>query len=151
MINLTALTDAFTDTLQRIPQLVGDLANADPASIIGYAPTGAIENQASETIYGQLPGTVLVMWKETRYEGGINPWTHTFCFYVRSMRGQPGYTLIDDIMNGVPNPGDGQRWRRCAVMPGVDPTDVTEITSPIDEEGIDYFTIMTETKEIGDQ
>ena len=58
--------------------------------------------------------------------------------------------LIDKIINGIPVPGDGLRWRYCPVMPGVLPANITDITRPSDTEGIDYHSIVMEIKETGD-
>jgi hypothetical protein len=80
----------------------------------------------------------------------MSRWLHRVEFYIRPQRGQTTYQIIDDIMRGVPDPGDGMRWYFCPVMAGVDPTEVRQLMRESDPEQIDYWTIQTETKEIGD-
>ena len=94
----------------------------------------------------------LVVWQETTFNAGnMEPWSHRIELYVRAMTGASAMTLIDDIVNGIPpDPGDGLRWHYCPIMAGLLPTNITGIARLIDEEGIDYFVIQTETPETGD-
>jgi hypothetical protein len=75
---------------------------------------------------------------------------HRFQFFVRAQRGASALDLINLIVDGVPNPGDGLRWRYCPVMAGVLPAVISSINRPIDEEGIDYFSLTVDTTETGD-
>lgn len=142
----------MADTLQSIPDLVAALDEASPDSIIPYIDENPKRNSVSNAIYRQRPGTVLVCWQETQFnQGDMEPWSHRIELYVRAAPGSSALTLIDLIVNGVPDPGDGLRWRYCPIMAGVLPTNITGIARLIDEEGIDYFVIQTETPEPGDE
>ena len=150
MVNYIDLTNAFVATLQAIPQLVADLANGAD-SIIGYIDMQPTHNTVAATIYSQPPGTVLVVWEETVLsEGDMSMWLHRVRFYLRAQRDQSVYTIIDDLIDGVPVPGDGQRWHYCPVMAGLDPTEVRRIARETDPEQIDIIVIETETRETGD-
>jgi hypothetical protein len=151
LVNFIDLTNAMVATLQAIPGLLADLEEASPESVIGYIDNNPKRNSVSNAIYRQRPGTVLVVWQETTFnQGGMEPWSHRIELYVRAMSGASAMTLIDDIVNGIPDPGDGQRWHYCPIMAGLLPTNITGIARLIDEEGIDYFVIQTETPETGD-
>jgi hypothetical protein len=151
MLSYIDLTNAMVAMLQAIPQLVADLANQSPDSIIGYIDVQPTRNTVAAAIYSQPPGTVIVVWDETMLtEGEMSMWLHRVKFYLRAQRDQSVYTLIEDIMNGAPVPGDGQRWRYCPVMAGLDPTQVMRIARETDPEQIDIIVIETETKETGD-
>lgn len=139
----------MVDALRRIPELVTLLG--DPAAVVGYIDQNPGRNSIGAAIYQMKPGTALVGWKETFFDAAeVEAWAHRYVIFVRAARGGSALELIHAIVNGVPVPGDGQRWRYCPLMSGVLPTNVVEITSPSDEEGIDYFSILTETKESGD-
>ena len=150
MVNFIALTEAIVVKLQAVPELVAMLGG-DPGSISGYIDRNPDRNAISAAIYQMKPGTVLVAWQESMLtEGEMEGWLHRVVMFVRAARGGSALDVGTAIINGVPVPGDGMRWRYCPVMEGVLPTSITEISRPIDEEGIDYFSIMTETKETGD-
>jgi hypothetical protein len=151
LVDLIALTNAFVDTLRLIPQLVADLDQGSPDSIVPYIDVNPQRNSWTAAIYQMKPGTVMVIWQETLLtEGEMSAWMHRVQFCVRAQRGASAMTLLNDIVNGVPDPGNTLRWRFCPVMDGVLPTNVTEIARLTDEEGIDYFVITTETRETGD-
>lgn len=136
--------------LRAIPEVVA-LLGGDEEAIDGYIDRNPDRNSISAAIYGMKPGSVLISWQETLLaQGDIEGWIHNVVIFVRAARGESSMELIDAIIDGVPVPGDGLRWRYCPVMDGVLPTNVIEIARPIDEEGIDYFSITTETKETGD-
>ena len=138
-------------TQQGIPDLVAALSEGSPDSILGYVDENPKRNSVSNAIYRQRPGTVLVVWQETQLnEGQMEPWIHRIELYARAAPGASAMTLIDLIVNGVPDPGDGLRWRYCPIMAGLLPTQVKTIARLIDEEGIDYFVLQTETPETGD-
>lgn len=150
MISLIELTDAMVLTLRSIPEVVA-LLGGDPAAIDGYIDQNPDRNALGSAIYQMRPGSVLVAWQDTLLgQGEMEAWLHHLVIFVRAARGQSSLTLIEAIVNGVPVPGDGLRWHYCPIMPGVLPTNITELARPTDEEGIDYFSIMTETKETGD-
>ena len=150
MVNLTELTNAIVDKLVLIPDLVAALGG-DTANIIGYIDRNPDFNSVSLHLYKQKPGTVMVIWQETLLtQGEMEAWMHQFVIFVRALRGASPLDLIDKIINGIPVPGDGLRWRYCPVMPGVLPTNITDITRPSDTEGIDYHSIVCEIKETGD-
>jgi len=150
LVKLEDLTNAIAETLRNIPDLIEDLGG-DPARVIPYIDEQPLKNSVSAAIYQMKPGTVLVLWQQTLFNRGeMEGWTHVEQIYVRAQSGQSALVLINDIVNGVPDPGDGQRWRYCPVMDGVLPTMVIEIARLIDEEGLDYYAITTETNETGD-
>ena len=150
MVNFIDLTNAIVDTLAKVPELVAALGG-DPANIVGYIDRNPDNNSTSLAIYKQKPGSVLVIWQESVItEGEMEAWLHQFVIFVRASRGNSPLDLINLIINGVPVPGDGLRWRYCPVMPGVLPAHITPITRPMDSEGIDYHSIVCEIKETGD-
>jgi hypothetical protein len=140
----------MVSTLRSIPELV-TMLGGDPAAVDGYIDRNPDRNSVAAAIYQMKPGSVLVGWLETFLtQGEMEGWLHRVVIFVRAARGESSLDLIAAIVNGVPDPGDGQRWRYCPIMAGVLPTNVVEIARPTDEEGIDYFSITTETKETGD-
>jgi hypothetical protein len=150
LVNLITLTNAIVDKLVLIPELVAALGG-DTANIIGYIDRNPDFNSVSLSLYKQKPGSVIVLWQETLLtQGEMEAWLHQFVIFVRAARGESPLDLINLIINGVPVPGDGLRWLYCPVMPGVLPTNVTDITRPSDTEGIDYHSIVCEIKETGD-
>lgn len=150
MVNFIVLTNAIVTTLASVPELVAALGG-DSANIIGYIDTNPDHNSVSLAIYKQKPGSVMVIWQETLLtQGDMEGWLHQFVIFVRAARGASPLDLIDLIINGIPVPGDGLRWRYCPVMLGVLPTNITDITRPSDTEGIDYHSIVCEIKETGD-
>jgi hypothetical protein len=149
LVNFIDLTNAMVSTLRSIPELVTMLGDA--AAVDGYIDRNPDRNSVGSAIYQMKPGSVLVIWLETILtQGEMEGWLHRVVIFVRAARGESSMDLIHAITNGVPVPGDGQRWRYCPIMAGVLPTNVVEISRPTDEEGIDYFSITTETKETGD-
>jgi hypothetical protein len=151
MVSLADLTNAIVDALRRIQPLVADLEPPVPASIIAYIDSNPVRQNLESAKYSMAPGTVVVAAVESiQTEGEMARWLHRVEFYVRPQKGQTTFKIIDDIMRGVPDPGDGQRWYFCPVMAGVDPTSVMLLTRVSDPEQIDYWTIQTETKETGD-
>jgi hypothetical protein len=150
LVNLIELTNAIVDKLVLIPDLVAALAG-DTANIIPYIDENPNLNSVSLALYKQKPGSVMVIWQETLLtQGDMEAWMHQFVIFVRAVRGASPLDLIDKIINGIPVPGDGLRWRYCPVMPGVLPANITDITRPSDTEGIDYHSIVMEIKETGD-
>lgn len=149
MIKLSDLVNAMAQTLVNIPELLADLAPVDPVkAYIDFNPTS---NSVEKAIYQMQPGQVLVLWVETALvTEAMSKWSHRVEICVRAMRDHSDYDLIDDILQGVPVPGDGLIWRMCPIMPGVLPTDVIGITRRTDSEGVDYAVIQTETAETGD-
>lgn len=151
MVSFEALTNAMVNTLRLIPQLVADLDGQSPDSIIPYIDVQPKRNAVRAAIYGQKPGTVLAVWQESIIEeGDMEGYLHRIELYLRAQRDQSVYTLVTDIVNGVPDPGDGLRWIRCPVMEGVLPTTLPRIARETDAEQIDLIVIYTETKETGD-
>ena len=150
VIDLIALTNATVDAFRRIPELV-DALDGKPENVIGYVDVNPDKNSVGKAIYQMPPGSILVAWQETVFDpASMEPWVHRYQYYVRAQRGGSALDIILKLVNGVPVPGDGQRWRYCPLMSGVNPTNVTNIVRMIDEEGIDYFVITAETLETGD-
>jgi hypothetical protein len=157
VVDLETLTLAFVDALRAIPELVAALASdplkpPDPMRIYGYIDNNPDFNSISNAVYEQEPGSVLCGWQETNLtQDEIPAFSHVFQFFVRApRRGTSALRLLTLLTNGVPNPGDGLRWRYCPVMSGVLPTEITNLARLVDSEGIDYFAVTTATKETGD-
>jgi hypothetical protein len=150
LVSFIDLTEAMVTALRAIPEVVA-LLGGDPLAITSYIDRTPDKNSVSAAIYQMRAGSVLVIWRETLLaEGDIEGWVHNIEICLRAARGDSVLELGIAIINGTPVPGDGQRWRYCPLMEGVLPTTIPVINRPMDEEGIDYFTIMTETKETGD-
>ncbi|HZF24026.1 MAG TPA: hypothetical protein VE030_11250 [Burkholderiales bacterium] len=149
MIKLADLVNAMAQTLTNIPELVAQLAPTDPVkAYIDFNPTS---NSVDNAIYQMQPGQLLVMWVETALvTEAMSKWSHRVEICVRAMRDHSDLDLVDQILNGVPVPGDGQIWRMCPILAGVLPTDVLGIARRTDTEGVDYAVILTETAETGD-
>lgn len=149
MIKLADLVNAMAQTLANIPELVADLAAVKPVqAYIDFNPTS---NSVEKAIYQMQPGQLLVIWTDTVLTmEAMSKWSHHVEICLRAMRDHSDYDLIDQILNGIPVPGDGLIWRMCPIMPGVLPTDVTGISRRTDSEGVDYAVIETETAETGD-
>jgi hypothetical protein len=151
VIHLATLTNAFAERLRLIPELVADLQPADPASIIAYIDSKPDRPSLAAAKYSMRGGTVIIAAIESEMaQGEMAWWTHRVEFYVKAQSGQSTYQIIDDIMRGVPVPGDGQRWYLCPLAAGLDPTQVVKLARESDAEQVDYWTIYTETKETGD-
>ena len=149
MVHLDDLVNAFATTLGNIPALVADLAAVDP--IVPYIDLNSAANSVSKAIYQMQPGQVLVVWRSTALtQGEMSKWDHRVEICVRALPDHSDLTLINEIMEGVPVPGDGMIWRLCPIMAGLLPTQVTEITRETDTEGVDYGVILTSTLETGD-
>lgn len=150
MISRSGLITAVVSTLQLIPELVAAL-EGDPANVFGYIDVNPQMNSRARAIYQQAPGTVMVYWDETTItEGEMEGWLHVLMIFIRAKKGSSPLDIGDLIVNGIPVPGDGLRWRFCPVMDGVLPATLKELGWTQDTEGIDYLYIRTEIKESGD-
>lgn len=149
MIDLKTLTGATVDTFRAIPELVAILS--DPERIEGYFYEGASQNKLQHTVDHTAPGSLLVAWVETvANESNNGWWLHRFHYILRGVTGGSPLDLLTALLNGVPNPGDGQRWRLCGFMDGLDPARILEISRQPDQEGIDYIQVTAEILETGD-
>jgi len=149
MIHFTDLVNAMAQTLLNISEVVAELAAEEPVkAYIDYNPTSISVEKA---IYQMQAGQLLVMWVETALMvETMSKWSHRVEILIRAKKDQSPYELIALIMNGVPDPGDGQMWRLCPLLPGTLPTNVLGISRRTDSEGVDYAVIETETAETGD-
>jgi hypothetical protein len=151
VVSFIALTEATVTTFRNIPELVALLADGNPDNISGYIDLNPDKNSTSKAVYQMPPGTVLVIWEDTTFDpAAMGPWLHRFTYFVRARRGASALEVMHTLVDGVPNPGDGLRWRFCPLVPGVLPANVTRIGRVQDEEGIDYHVIETEIQETGD-
>jgi hypothetical protein len=149
MINIADLVNGMATTFQNIPELVAVLAPVNP--VIAYIDFNPTRNSLSKALYQMQPGQVLVAWTETIYQvDEMTAWSHLVQVAIRPLREHSDFEVIDQIMNGVPQPGDGLVWRRCPLIDGVLPTNVTNIRRETDTEGVDYTVLNTETLETGD-
>lgn len=152
MVSLTSLIDAMTVTFQNIPELVA-LLDQGAASVIGYIDENPLKNSMSKAIYQMPAGSILIIWNGTSIEATASSmlgWAHMLQIFVRAKRGGSALTVINALVDGVPIPGDTQRWRYCPILDGCLPTDIRDIARLIDEEGIDYYVVTTVTQETGD-
>lgn len=142
--------NAMVNTLLAIPALVADLALVDPVK--GYIDLNPTANSVDKAIYQMQPGQVLVIWRSTSLiaEGSMSKWDHRLEICVRALPDHSDLALIDEIMQGIPQYGDGLIWRQCPILEGLLPTNVTEITRATDTEGVDYGVLLTSTHETGD-
>jgi hypothetical protein len=149
MIGLANLVNAMAATLSDIPEIVAILAPVDP--VVAYVDLNPTANSVDKAIYQMQPGQVLVVYRGSDLtEGEMSKWSHAVEICVRSLPGASDLDLIDAIMAGVPNPGDGMVWRNCPILDGLLPTQVMRISRNTDTEGVDYMLIETTTLETGD-
>jgi len=153
MIDITELTNDHVTTFQSIPEVVAELTGQDPSKIIGWIDHNADMNQFRRGQFEMEDGSVLVAYIETL--NGETPnqtgkWIHKFSYFVRAREGASAYTLINALVDGVPDPGDGQRWRTCGLMGGILPVSITQIERLEDDAEIDYYAIHAELSESGD-
>jgi hypothetical protein len=151
VVSLIAITNAMVDTLKAIPELVALLEGGLATNIVGYIDVNPTRNSMSNAVYQMPAGSLLVVWNGTTLESGeMAAWYHVLQIYVRARRGDSALAIIDALVDGIPIPGDGLRWRYCPIMDGLLPTEVRDVARLIDEEGIDYFAVTTFTQETGD-
>jgi hypothetical protein len=132
-----------------VPELVQILAPVDP--VVAYIDLNPTANSVDKAIYQMQPGQVLVVYRGTDLtEGEMSKWSHAMDICIRSLPSASDLDLIDAIMAGVPNPGDGMVWRNCPILDGLLPTKVERISRNTDTEGVDYMLIETTTLETGD-
>ena len=149
MVDLVALTNAMAQTLANIPELMALLDQGiDP-----YIDMNADRNSVAKAIYKQPAGSLLVVWQSATLDtqaSTMEGYVHVIQIYIKAMRGNSALAIVTTLLNGIPVPGDGLIWRRCGIMDGVLPTQVSEVVRLIDPEGIDYIVATTLTQEIGD-
>jgi hypothetical protein len=153
MVDYIQLVNTLTTTLRTIPELVQELPNADPNRIVAYIDRNPVMNTLTNTIYEMKSGIILVTWEATRIndqENDAGMWVHKLIVYCRSDTGKSALDMVKLVIDGIPNPGDGQRWRNCAIMAGVLPVKITEALRTPDREGIDFYPVEMEFKETGD-
>jgi hypothetical protein len=153
VVSFTGITSAMVDTFQRIPELVAML-DQGTASIIGYIDENPVKNSMSKAIYQMPAGSLLVVWNGTTLESGADSmlgWAHMLQVFVRAKRGGSALAVMNALVDGIPVPGDGQRWRYCPILDNCLPTEVRDLSRLIDEEGIDYYVVTTITQETGDE
>lgn len=149
MVGKRSLVNAIASTLESIPEVMVLLAEADP--IDAYVDDNPTRNQVDAAIYQMQAGQLLILWRETRLQReGMGKWLHLVEICTKPLPDQSNMDLMDAVVNGVPNPGDGMYWRNCPVMAGLLPTEVIEMTFRTNTEGVDYGSILTETLETGD-
>lgn len=149
MVGKRSLVNAIASTLALIPEVMLLLADTDP--IDAYVDDNPTRNEIPRAIYQMQAGQLLIVWRETRLQRDqMGKWLHTVEICTKPLQDQSNMDLMDAVVNGVPNPGDGMYWRNCPVLPGLLPTEVTEMTFRQNTEGLDYGSIMTETLETGD-
>jgi hypothetical protein len=153
MVDLIELANAQVDTFRSIPELVEVLTDADPARIYAYIDTNPDQNKIRDEIYQKLGGgEIMIAWVQTvlNETRGMSPWIHRFQYYFRADRDRSPFEIVDLLINGVPQPGNGLRWRFCGVMAGVDPVRILEVNRQVDAEHVDYFEVTAEFRETGD-
>jgi hypothetical protein len=149
MIGIIDMVNAFAQTFTAIPEIVALLAPTSP--VVAYVDLNPTANSVEKAIYQMQLGQLLIIYRGTDLtEGEMTKWTHTVEICLRSLPGESNLDLIDAVMAGVPNPGDGMVWRNCPLLDGLLPTKVTRIARNTDTEGVDYMLIETTTAETGD-
>lgn len=151
MVSVIELMQAMAVTFTNIPELVALLEN--PAPVTAYIDENPTRNSVSKAIYQMPSGSLLLAWSGTSMDieaETMLAWTHAIQVYIRASRGGSALAVIDALVDGIPVPGDGLRWRYCPLISGVLPTVVTDMARLIDEEGIDYYVVSTATQETGD-
>ena len=152
MISPTDVVNAMVTTLQSIPTLTALLVDGTN-SIVGYIDVNPLKNSVLKARYQMAAGSLLLVWNGvTLAEVGatIFAWKHAVMIYVKSQKNASDLDLIEAVIQGIPIPGDGLRWRYCPIMDGMLPTEVTAVNRIVDQEGIDYFVVVTSTQETGD-
>ena len=153
MVDLIALTNALTTTLQAIPELVAELPGSDPNRIVAYIDVNPAKNSTSNTIYEMPSGLIYVIhegFRRNEKENDASMWTHKLMVHCRADTGKRVQDMVRYVVDGVPVPGDGQRWRACGIMDGVSPADIQLGSRQPDREGIDFFTVEIDISETGD-
>jgi len=152
MVDLIELTNAQVDTFRAIPELVAALADGDPANVIAYYDINPDMNDWVLAQYQSPAGSVLVGWEQSARNSAENMemWVHSFSYFVRGQPGQSAFTIINLLIKGVPDPGDGQRWYMCEFLPGTLPGQVQLIERVTDEERVDLYVIRCDISETGD-
>ena len=137
-------------TLQNISALTA-LA---PGGIITYIDVNPDKNSVVKARYQMPDGSLLLVYNGVTLAtaAGISmlAWQHTVAIYLRAQKSYSDLDLLEALVDGVPVPGDGLRWRYCPVMTGVLPTQIPVANRMTDEEGIDYWMVNTTTQETGD-
>lgn len=150
MVNLIELTTAVAETWRKIPPLVEHLGK--PEAIVAYIDRNPDPNNLAKRVYEMQPGTILVAWQQTSFTASsMEAWTHSLQGFIKAKKGDSALTVLDLLVNGIPEPGDGLIWRFCHVLDATLPPQITEIVRIPDEEGIDYFILTMEIQETGDQ
>jgi hypothetical protein len=149
VIGLSHLVNALASTLGGVPEIVQILAPVNP--VVAYIDLNPTANSVDKAIYQMQPGQVLIVYRGSDLtESEMSKWSHDMDICIRSLPGASDLDLIDAIMAGVPNPGDGMVWRNCPLLDGLLPTQVMRISRNTDTEGVDYMLIETTTLETGD-
>jgi hypothetical protein len=149
MVGKRNLVNAFAATLAAIPEVVALLAPTTP--IDAYVDSNPSRNSVDKAIYQMQSGQVLIVWRGTRMlTETMSRWTHLVHLCIKPLPGGSYMDLIDAIVDGVPNPGNGQMWRLCPILDGLLPTEISEQTFEPNTEGVDYGLIVTDTPETGD-
>jgi hypothetical protein len=149
MIDLNALTEATADTFRAIPEVLTILT--DPEFVIAFTYTGAAQDKLETAIYQSPAPSILIAWVETLpNDKDTGWWLHHFQYILRGAADASPLDLLTALMNGVPQPGDGQRWRLCGFMAGLEPARIVGIAQRADQEGIDYIEVTAEILETGD-
>jgi hypothetical protein len=152
VINPTDVVNSMVTTLQSIPTLTALLVDGTK-SIVGYIDENPLKNSVLKARYQMAQGSLMLVWNGvTLAEVGstIFAWKHAVMIYVKSQKTASDLDLIEAIIQGIPIPGGGLRWRYCPIMTGMLPTEVTAVNRITDQEGIDYFVVVTSTQETGD-
>lgn len=149
MIDLTELTLAMVDTFRRIPEVLDIVV--DPKRITPYLYLGPTQNMWPVAVT-QTPGpSILVGWQETVANDSPNGWwKHRFEYILRGVTSGSPLDLLTALLNGIPVPGDGQRWRLCEFLPGTDPAKIVQVVRQPDQESLDYIVVIVEILETGD-
>lgn len=139
------------DRLRLVPEVV-DMLGGDPTAISAYIDLTPSAANATNDIYKLKAGVVRIYYQDTDRDTGndMEWWAHYIHIVVKAPQDVSNMDLTHAIVNGIPVPGDGQKWWLCPLFDGLDPTQIQEVTRVSDTESIDYFLIATKINETGD-
>jgi len=157
MINPGDAIDLIVDALQHITLLTGAIGG--PQNILAYHPTFPNSIYFRQDLSNLNPGQALVRYLGTvpgnRRENRI--FLHEFGIYQMPPNtstvttSAAHYDFLVQLINGIPENGDGNKMINYRVLPECDPMDIPKTTIYTDLElKRDYFFTQFNFPEIGD-
>ena len=156
MINPGILVEALVARLRAIPELVAEM-NGEPRRIRAYHYRYPREASLARALYELDSPALLVVWRGTepgRF-GRDAVWQHRFSLFLRSREifdqeaATAAYQIVELLIDGIPEGGDGQRMLDTVIDPSCYPMDVPRVVAASDVEGVDVFEVELRLTEIG--